>query len=114
MKDTPSYGFNYGVNNSRTPVDNLRLEVSSECFHVLSYHHLDSAKFESAKDRDTLTLSFFRHQVRIVGRNLRGLAVELQRRTVEFIKAVPNRYGAVAGEEGGLVESIEVETIKAE
>jgi hypothetical protein len=114
MKDNPCYQINRGVNSFATPTDNLRLEVSAACFHVLSYHHMDSAKFESAKDRDTLTLSFYHHQARIEGRNLRELAVAIQGRTVEFIKIIPNRYGGVAGNETGFVESIEVETIKAE
>jgi hypothetical protein len=114
MKEHPCYQINHGLNYSPAPTDNLRLEVSSACFHVLSYHHMDSAKFESTKDRDTLTLSFYRHQARIEGRNLRELAVAIQGRSVESIKTMPNRYSGVAGSEAGIVESIEVETIKAE
>jgi hypothetical protein len=114
MNDNPSYQIKRGVNNFETPTDNLRLEVSATFFHVLSYHHMDSAKFESTKERDTLTLSFYHHQARIEGRNLRELAIAIQGRTVESIKIIPSRYGGVAGNETGFVESIEVETIKAE
>ncbi len=108
MKENPCYHINLGVNSFATPTDNLRLEVSAACFHVLSYHHLDSARFESVRDRDTLLLSFYHHQVRIEGRNLRELAIAIQARTVESIKMIPSRYGGVAGNETGLVESIEV------
>ena len=41
--------------------------------------------------------------------NLRELAVDIQGRAVEFIKLVPGRYSAAAGNEAGFVESIEVE-----
>ena len=75
---------------------------------------MDSAKFESAKDRDTLSLSFYHHQVRIEGRNLRELAIAIQGRTVEFIKIIPSRYGVVAGTESGFVESIDIEAGKGE
>ncbi len=64
---------------------NLRLELNSESFYLLSYHYLEYAKFDSEKDRDTLMLSFLGHQVRIVGRNLRELAVALQKRAVESV-----------------------------
>ncbi|MGA2869955.1 MAG: hypothetical protein ABSF34_12455 [Verrucomicrobiota bacterium] len=91
------------------PVDGLRLEVNPESFYLLSYHHLEFGKFESGKDRDVLALAFTGHQVRIVGRNLRELAVALQKRAVEAIIPMPNRYSAAASAQGGLVEVIEVQ-----
>jgi len=91
------------------PMDGLRLEVSPDSFYLLSYHHLEFGKFESGKDRDVLTLAFIAHQVRIVGRNLRELAVAVQKRAVESITPMPNRYNATASAQGGLVEVIEVQ-----
>jgi len=106
--DSPGgYKLSRGVNNSPVPMDNLRLEISPTCFYLLSYHHMEFAKFESTKDRDTLTISFLHHQARVAGRNLRELALGIQTRTVEFIKPVPGRYGAAT--ENGFVESVEVE-----
>ena len=103
------YKISRGINGNPMPQDNLRLETSSTCFCLLSYHHMDFAKFESARERDTLTISFLNHRVRISGRNLRELTLGIQGRAVEFIKLVPGRYSAVAGNEAGFVESIEVE-----
>jgi len=91
------------------PMDGLRLEVSPDSFYLLSYHHLEFGKFESGKDRDVLTLAFIAHQVRIVGRNLRELAVAVQKRAVESITPMPNRYNAAASPQGGFVEVIEVQ-----
>jgi len=91
------------------PMDSLRLEVNPESFYLLSYHHLEFAKFDAGKDRDTVTLSFLGHQVRIVGRHLRELAVAIQKRAVESIIQMPGRYSAAAGNQIGFVESIEVQ-----
>ena len=95
------------------PMDHLRVEVSASCFYLFPYHHMDLAKFESIKDRDTITISFLNHRVRICGTHLRDWAIALQTRTVEAILSVPERYAAV-GSEGGAIETIEVETIKVE
>ena len=70
---------------------------------------MDAAKFESAKDQDTLVISFLNHQVRMSGRNLRELAIAIQSRSVESIKPMPGRYSGAEGTEAGFVESIEVE-----
>lgn len=77
---------------------------------MFSYHHLESAEFESSQERDTLTLSFLRHRVRILGKNLHTLTIGIQGRIVESIKSVPTRYAGVDGTEHGLVESIEIES----
>jgi hypothetical protein len=74
---SPCYKFSRSVVGEHVPLDNLRLELSSTRFYFLSYHHLDMAIFESATDRDTLTISFLNHQVRIAGTNLRELAVAI-------------------------------------
>lgn len=106
--ESTCYKITRGVNSVPVPHDNLRLETSATCFYLLSYHHIDFAKFEADRERDTLTISFLNHQVRIGGRNLRELAIGIQDRSVEFIKPIPGRYSATAGNETGFVESIEV------
>ena len=106
---SPCYKLTRSVMGENVPMDNLRLEVNPESFFLLSYHHLEFGKFEAGKDHDTLTLAFISHQVRIVGRNLRELAVALQKRAVESITPLPNRYSAAAVAQGVSVEVIEVQ-----
>jgi len=102
------YKITRGVNSVPVPNDNLRLETSATCFYLLPYHHMDFAKFDAARDRDTVTIAFLNHQVRICGRNLRELALGIQARAVEFIRLMPGRYAA-AGNEAGFVETIEID-----
>src|SRR5579862_2844931 len=109
--DSPCFQIRRGVNGFAVPMENLRLEVNPSCFCLLSYHHMDMAKFESAKDRDLITISFLTREVKISGRNLRQLALSLQERSVEYIKPAPTRYSGVAGSESGFVESIEIKSV---
>jgi len=106
---SPCYRLTRSVMGENVPMDYLRLEVNPESFFLLSYHHLEFGKFESGKDRDVITLSFIGHQVRIVGRYLRELAVAIQKRAVESITPLPNRYSAAAVAQGVSVEVIEVQ-----
>ena len=109
MKDrSPCHKLSRKIVGDHVPLDNLGLELSPTCFYLFPYHHLEVAKFESSQERDTLVLSFLKHRVRIAGRNLRELGAAFQGRTVEWIKPLPERYNAVAGEDP-LVESIDVE-----
>ena len=89
--------------------DSLRLELTPACFHLLFYHHLDEAKFESDKGGDRLTVSFLNRTVRLTGKNLRDLAMEIQRRNVESIKPMPDRYGSLADSKDVWVKAIEME-----
>ncbi len=108
---SPCYELSHtSLNGENQPIDSLRIESSRSRLHLFSYHHLELAELESSKERDTLTLSFLRHRVRIVGKNLRALTIGIQGRIVESIKSVPTRYAEVEGAEHGLVESIEVES----
>lgn len=91
--------------------DSLRLEITPTCFYLLPYHHLDIAKCESDKGSDTLTLSFLNHTVRMTGKNLRDLAIKIQRRDVESIKPKPDKYGVLTNDEVW-IESIEIEDAK--
>jgi len=79
--------------------ESLRLEVSPACFYLLGYHHLDMAKFESDKGRDTLTLSFLNCTVRMTGKNLRRLAIKIQKREIESVKPMPDKYDPLANDE---------------
>jgi hypothetical protein len=109
---SPCYQLSRTVMGEHLPMDNLRLETDSGSFYLFSYHHLDFAKFDSDKGRDALTLSFLGHQVRIAGRNLRELAIAIQKRAVESIQTMPTRYSGAAGNAASFVESIEIESVK--
>src|ERR1700722_19822159 len=100
-----------GVNSSPSAVDSLRLELNPKCFCLLSYHHLEFAKFESAQNKDVITMLFLNRIVRITGKNLRALGLALQDRTVEFIKPLPERYSSLTSDDV-LVKTIEVEDKK--
>jgi len=91
--------------------DSLRLEITPTCFYLLPYHHLDMAKWESEKGGDTLTLSFLNRTVRMTGKNLRDLAIKIQRRDVESVRPKPDKYGVLASDDIW-IKSIEVEDAK--
>jgi len=91
--------------------DSLRLEITPTCFYLLPYHHLDMAKCESNKGGDTLTLSFLNRTVRMTGKNLRRLAIDIQKRNVESVKPMPDKYGLLASDDVW-IKSIEIEDAK--
>lgn len=106
--ETPCYQKRNGVNGSDISMDNLRLELDSNSFYLLSYHHVELVKFESTPDVDIIAISFLNRTVRIKGKNLRNLGVALQTRCVEFIKPMAERYSSLAAGEDGWVKSIEI------
>ena len=91
--------------------DSLRLEINPACFYLLAYHHLDMAKFESNQGGDTLTLSFLNRTVRMTGKNLRRLAIKIQKREVESVKPMPDKYGVLATDEVW-IKTIEIQDEK--
>ena len=101
----------YSKSQNSGAAEGLRLELTPACFYLLSYHHLDMAKFESDKGSDVLTLSFLNRTVRIIGKNLRELAIAVQRRNVESVKPMPDRYGTLANDDVW-VKAIEIEDKK--
>jgi len=86
MRDnSPCYKLGRSVGGDPVPMDNLRLEISADRFYVLSYHHVELAKFESAQGADIITISFLNRTVCIKGKNLRNLGIALQARNVEWL-----------------------------
>lgn len=105
---SPCYKLGRQVNGDPVPMDNLRLETGTNCFHGLSYHHVELVKFESTQDADIITIFFLNRTVRLKGKNLRNLGVALQMRGVESIKPMAERYSSLAAGEEGWVKSIEI------
>ena len=110
--NSPCYKLGRSVVGNFVPMDNLRLETSTDCFYGLSYHHIELVKFESTQDVDIITISFLNRTVRIKGKNLRNLGVALQMRGIESIKPMAERYSSLAAGEEGWVKSIEIEDKK--
>jgi hypothetical protein len=106
--ENPCFKKHLGVNSSPSPVDSLRLELNPKCFCLLSYHHLEFARFESAQNEDVITMLFLNRTVRITGKNLRTLGLALQERTVEFIKPMPERYSSLTSDDAS-VKTIQIE-----
>ena len=106
--NSPCYKLGRHVNSDPVPMDNLRLETSTNCFCGLSYHHIELVKFESTQDVDIITILFLNRTVRIKGKNLRNLGVALQMRGVESIKPMAERFSSLAAGEDGWVKSIEI------
>ena len=86
----------------------LRVELSDDHSFIFPYTHLTFAEVKREEGRDVLTASFTTHDLRIVGKNLRELAIALQRLAVDWIKPAPARYAALAANEAVFIESIEV------
>lgn len=87
--------------------DSLRLEINPTCFYLLPYHHLDLVKYESDKGGDIITLSLLNRTVRITGKNLRRLAIDIQRRSIESVKPLPDKYGALVAD-AAWIKTIEI------
>jgi hypothetical protein len=105
---SPCYKLGRSVAGTPVPMDNLRLETGTDCFYVLSYHHVELIKFESVHEADIITISFLNRTVRIKGKSLRNLGISLQGRNVEFIKPMAERYSSLAIGEDGWVKTIEI------
>ena len=86
----------------------LRVELSDDKAFIFPYTHLTFASMEREEGRDVLTASFTSHGLRVVGKNLRELAIALQRLAVDWIKPAPARYAVLASSEAVFIESIEV------
>ena len=86
----------------------LRAELSDDNSFILPYTHLTFAEMKREEGRDVLTASFMSHDLRIVGKNLRELAISLQRLAVDWIKPAPARYAALVSSDAVFVETIQV------
>lgn len=76
---------------SRNQKGVLRIELRSGKTFLLPYMHWGYAHFERVGEIEELTIKFHSHAVRIEGRNLRELLLELQACNVELLRESPNR-----------------------
>ena len=87
----------------------LRIELESSEIHLLPYNHLISARLTlGTGGTESLQITFSAHEVQIEGHNLRDLLLGIQDFAIKWLRAVPEKYGAVAPIREGVVTSIRV------
>jgi hypothetical protein len=84
----------------------LRVEMTSE-IHLFPYGYFQHAKFVRQNGRDAVEIQFQDRIVMVKGKGLEPLCDALERLAVERIKTWPEKYGAIARNEG-LIEDIEI------
>lgn len=67
----------------------LRIEPIASSFFALPYHQLERVDFNSAREADTMILSFITCTVRITGKKLRLVAEYIAKQEAEFIRVTP-------------------------
>lgn len=86
----------------------LRVEQGEGAFFIFPYSHLIFAQLGNAKEKQSLSIFYPSHEVKIIGQHLDELAIALQYFSVEWIKSLPQRYAAVSKKEVVLIESIQI------
>jgi hypothetical protein len=87
----------------------LRVEPERGGIFLLRYLHLAFSHYVPGEDHDDLVLAFTTHAVTLKGRGLRALLPDLQTESLEYVRAIPDRYHAIQGPDGVAVFSITVE-----
>lgn len=86
----------------------LRVEPEGGGIFLLRYLHLAFCHYLPGDDGDGLVLVFTTHEVTLKGRGLRALLPDLQRESLGYVRAIPERYHAIQGPDGAAVFSITV------
>ncbi len=84
----------------------LRVETTNEV-HLFPYGYFQRAKFIRQNGRDIVQIQFQDRIVMVKGKGLEPLCDALERLAVERIKICPEKYGAIARNEG-VIEDIEI------
>lgn len=92
----------------------LRVEPEDGGIFLLRYLHLAFSHFLPGENHDDLVLAFTTHEVTLKGRGLRSLLPDLQRESLGYVRAIPERYHALQGPDGVAVFSITVEPTRQE
>ena len=91
---------------SSTSPQCLRVETVNEV-HLFPYGYFQHAKFVRQSGKDVLQIQFQDRIVLLKGKGLAPLCDALERLAVERIKTCPEKYGAIARNEG-VIEDIEI------
>ena len=87
----------------------VRLELANGSWLILPYAQMQSASFRPDSPTETLELRFPPNQVRIVGGNLRKLAIAIQKQAVESMRISTKSERLSQGDGPTWIASIEVE-----
>ena len=84
----------------------LRVETINEV-HLFPYGYYQHAKFIRQSGKDVVQIQFLDRLIMVKGKGLEPLCDALERLAVERIKICPEKYGAIARNEG-VIEDIEI------
>ena len=84
----------------------LRVETTNEV-HLFPYGYFEHAKFIRQSGKDVVQIQFQDRIITVKGKGLEPLCDALERLAVERIKTCPEKYGAIARNEG-VIEDIEI------
>jgi len=90
----------------------LRVETTNED-HLFPYGYFQYAKFIRQNGKDVMQIQFQDRIVMVKGKGLEPLCDALERLAVERIKICPEKYGAIARNEG-VIEDIEIKQLDKE
>ncbi len=86
----------------------LRVELADGNLYVFPYRRLAFVRFESGNDHETLHVVLDTHEIHITGKQLREMALALQKSAVDWVRELPSRYGSQADDDHSWVTSINV------
>ena len=90
----------------------LRIELESSEIHLLPYNHLISARLTlGTGGTESLQITFSAREVQIEGHNLRDLLLGIQDFAIKWLRAVPERYHAVAPIRDGVITSLQIASV---
>lgn len=92
----------------------LRVELADESCFLFPYAHLRFASLQRVETDELLRISFTTHEIHVRGRNLRALALAVQKLSADWIRELPPRYEGLAVPDGAFVAKIEVKESAAE
>ena len=87
----------------------LRIELLNGEIHLFPYPHLAAARLTRiGEESETLHLTFSTHEIQIEGHNLRDLVLGIQDFAIKWLRAVPERFRAVATIRDGMISNIRI------
>lgn len=88
------------------------MEPTPEQTFLFPYQLFLGAHHTRQQESETLVISFSTHEITVSGRELSEIASALQELAVDWIKAVPARYGRLPGTDGTWITKIDVKAVE--
>ena len=86
----------------------LRVELIDGSSFIFPYSNFEFASFGGQDQQEFLNIAFATHTLRVAGRNLREIAIALQKASVDVLRELSNKYATVLPNDSAFIESIEV------